>query len=556
MAWYDEAVFYHMYPLGLTGAPKQNDYGEPVHRLNTLLPWIDHIKRLGFTALYIGPLFQSVGHGYETTDYKLLDSRLGTNDDLVAFVRACHDAGIKVVFDGVFNHTGRDFFAFKDIRQNRENSPYRDWYCNVNFWGNNEYNDGFSYDNWGGYNLLAKLNQRNPAVRDYICDVIRFWVNTFDVDGIRLDAADVLDFDFMKALRQTADAVKPDFWLMGEVIHGDYSRWANEHTLHSVTDYALHKAFFSGHNDHNYFEIAHTVRRTNGMVPAHIRLYKFVDNHDVERISTKLRNKAHYLPVHILLYTLPGIPSVYYGSEFGIEGKKERFSDDSLRPHIDLADYADAYETNPCTKLTAALGKIYAEHKDDLVWGAYQELSLTTEQYAYARGNLIIALNNAEHEVTIEVGANAPAYVGLLSGTTIVVEGGRLRIALPACGGDIFAPLDSKPKVEKPKADASEAVKPSNKKTAKKAEKPAPKDGLIESFAARAEEKPAEATAAVADLPKDIPNVPYEQMTVEQLQAVILSKMAKNGPVTDQMTRDVMNNIWQDSLVNWAKSFR
>ena len=207
MAWYDEAVFYHIYPLGLTGAPRKNDYGEPVHRLPNLLPWIGHLKKLGFTALYIGPLFQSVGHGYETTDYRLLDSRLGTNEDLKDFVAACHEAGLKVIFDGVFNHTGRDFFAFKDIQAKRENSAYRDWYCNVNFGGNNEYNDGFSYDNWGGYNLLVKLNQRNPAVRDYICDVIRFWVSEFDVDGIRLDAADVLDFEFMKALRRTAEAV-------------------------------------------------------------------------------------------------------------------------------------------------------------------------------------------------------------------------------------------------------------------------------------------------------------------------------------------------------------
>ena len=225
------------------------------------------------------------------------------------------------------------------FRKNRENSAYRDWYCNVNFWGNNEYNDGFSYDNWGGYNLLVKLNQRNPAVRDYICDVIRFWVSEFDVDGIRLDAADVLDFEFMKALRRTADEVKPDFWLMGEVIHGDYSRWANANTLHSVTNYALHKALYSGHNDHNYFEIAHTVQRTIGMIPGNIRLYNFVDNHDVERISTKLMNKAHYMPVHILLYTLPGIPSVYYGSEFGIEGRKEQYSDDSLRPFMDLKEH-------------------------------------------------------------------------------------------------------------------------------------------------------------------------------------------------------------------------
>ncbi len=330
MAWYDEAVFYHIYPLGLTGAPMENPYGTPEHRLNTLIPWISHIKETGFNAIYIGPLFESVGHGYETTDYKKLDSRLGTNEDLTQFVAECHSQGIRVILDGVFNHTGRDFFAFQDIKKNRESSPYRDWYCNVNFWGNNEYNDGFSYENWGGYNLLVKLNQHNPAVRDYICDVIRFWVSEFDIDGIRLDAADVLDFEYMKALRHVANEVKPDFWLMGEVIHGDYTRWVNEGTLHSVTNYNLHKALYSGHNDHNYFEIAHTVKRLyemGGSRPDGLKLYNFTDNHDVERIFTRLNNKAHFTPVHILLYTLPGIPSVYYGSEFGIEGKKERFSD-------------------------------------------------------------------------------------------------------------------------------------------------------------------------------------------------------------------------------------
>lgn len=442
MAWYDEAVFYHIYPLGLSGAPHENDYGEPVHRLNELFPWIEHIKRLGFTALYIGPLFQSVGHGYETTDYRLLDSRLGTNEDLKNYVKACHDAGIKVIFDGVFNHTGRDFFAFKDIQENRENSQYIDWYCNVNFLGNNEYDDGFSYDNWGGHNLLVKLNQRNPTVRDYICDVIRFWVSEFDIDGIRLDAADVLDFDFMKALRYTADTVKEDFWLIGEVIHGDYSRWANENTLHSVTNYALHKGLYSGHNDHNYFEIAHTVKRTFEMVPPHIRLYNFVDNHDVERIFTKLNNKAHYEPVHILLYTLPGIPSVYYGSEFGIEGIKEHGSDYSLRPYINLEDHASDYKNNPCTALIGKLGNIHAAYRNEFAYADYRELALTTGQYAFSIGRLIVAVNNADEESTINVEAHAHKYEGLISGSILESNDGRLELKLAACKGDIFVPAE------------------------------------------------------------------------------------------------------------------
>ena len=566
MAWYDEAVFYHIYPLGLTGAPRQNDYGKPVHRLDTLLPWIGHMKKMGFTALYIGPLFQSVGHGYETTDYRLLDSRLGTNEDLTKFVGACHAAGLKVIFDGVFNHTGRDFFAFKDLQKNRESSPYRDWYCNVNFWGNNEYNDGFSYDNWGGYNLLVKLNQRNPAVRDYICDVIRFWVSEFDVDGIRLDAADVLDFEFMKALRRTADEVKPDFWLMGEVIHGDYSRWANENTLHSVTNYALHKALYSGHNDHNYFEIAHTIQRTNGMVPPHIKLYNFVDNHDVERIHTKLNNSAHFMPVHILLYTLPGIPSVYYGSEFGIDGRKERGSDDSLRPHIDLNYHERDYGNNPCTGIIASLGKIHRDRLGDLVWGEYRQLCLTNQQFAYQRGGLIVAVNNSDGEAWINVEAQAPAYVGLLTGRKFESSGGRLNFRLDGCSGEIFAPDDgnAKPRVylrtgeEAPEEPVTEPVKEPEAPKAPEAKPEAPKpEAKPEAPKAKAA-KPAPEEPQEKIRPEDveIPDIPYDLMTVEQLQAVILAKMAKNGPVTERMRQDVIENIWHNSLLNWANSFR
>ena len=557
MAWYDEAVFYHIYPLGLTGAPRQNDYGEPVHRLNTLLPWIGHVKKLGFTAMYIGPLFQSVGHGYETTDYCLLDSRLGTNEDLTAFVEACHEAGLKVIFDGVFNHTGRDFFAFKDLQARRENSPYCDWYCNVNFWGNNEYNDGFSYANWGGYNLLVKLNQRNPDVRDYICDVIRFWVSEFDVDGIRLDAADVLDFEFMKALRRTADEVKPDFWLMGEVIHGDYSRWANENTLHSVTNYTLHKALYSGHNDHNYFEIAHTVQRTNGMVPARIKLYNFVDNHDVERIHTKLMNKAHFLPVHILLYTLPGIPSVYYGSEFGIDGRKEHGSDDSLRPYIDLNEHLGDYGDNPCTRLIADLGRIHRKWKQDLVHGDFRQLCLTNQQYAYARGRLIVAVNNSDGEAWINTEASAPAYVGLLSGRRVESGGGRLNVCLPGCGGDIFAPDDGSAEAVVPEAPRAACVPPKPEKN--EPPKAPQKETIREKKPAPsgpAEARPEPTGAGSEPERAEIPDIPYDLMTVEQLQAVILAKMAKNGPVTEQMRRDVIENVWHNSLVNWANSFR
>ncbi len=569
MAWYDEAIFYHIYPLGMTGAPKQNDYGEPVHRLPTLLPWISHIKAIGCNAIYIGPLFESVGHGYETTDYKKLDSRLGTNEDLQNFVAECHKQGIRVILDGVFNHTGRDFFAFQDIQKHREQSKYKDWYCNVNFGGNNSYNDGFSYENWGGYDLLVKLNQHNPAVKDYICDVIRFWVKEFDIDGIRLDAADVLDFEYMKALRNVANEVKQDFWLMGEVIHGNYSRWANDGTLHSVTNYMLHKALYSGHNDHNYFEVAHTIKYVSGMVGDNLNLYSFVDNHDVERIYTKLVNKAHFTPVHVMLYTLPGIPSLYYGSEFGIEGRKEQYSDDSLRPELHYEDYKDAVDTNPYTKLIAALGKVRQNTKL-LCYGDYQELELQTTHFAYARTldgkSVITTVNNGDNSVSMNLACGASAeYVGALTGERVTVNGGRIQVTVPANSGEIwlpaelcdesFAPIQTE---EIPKA--TEVVKPVEEP---KVEAEAPK---VEEIAAVESVAPAEETAqepekvevVVQEETQEVAldlNKPYEEMTVEELQEAILEKMRKNGPVTDYMMGTVRENTHQGSLINWVRSF-
>ena len=627
MAWYDEAIFYHIYPLGLTGAPRENSYTEPVHRLNTLIPWIAHIREIGCNAVYIGPLFESVGHGYETTDYKKLDSRLGTNEDLTNYVAECHRQGIRVILDGVFNHTGRDFFAFRDIREKRENSPYRDWYRNVNFWGNNQYNDGFSYENWGGYDLLAKLNQSNPAVRDYICDVVRFWVSEFDIDGIRLDAADVLDFDYMKALRRVADEVKPEFWLMGEVIHGDYTRWVNEGTLHSVTNYHLHKALYSGHNDHNYFEIAHTVKRLYGMGgnrPDGLKLYNFVDNHDVERIYTKLNNKAHFAPVHVLLYTLPGVPSVYYGSEFGIEGKKERHSDDSLRPALSLSDFGDALEKNACTGLIAALGKARQKIKA-LSYGDYQELLLTNRQYAFSRNyngeSVLVTVNNddSDYVMTLPAG-NAAEYVGALSGQRVSVAGGHIAVNVKANSGEIWVPgngewtedvpqdasdkeaaeetVDQSP--EQPgagetaqaagqKVSGGEAAPETAEDTAEETARKAPGQGTAPQEAVQdgscgdmASGKPAheeEAPAEPADsqgtgqeaeaLRTEVPGPAdgkaaaeealkkvFEEGKIAGLQEAILAIMEKNGPVTDQMRRDVTENVYHDSLIAWVKSFR
>ncbi len=483
--WFEEAVFYQMYPIGMTGAPRENRQEEVTHRFKELEKWLPHIASLNCTAVYIGPLFESTSHGYDTREYKLVDRRLGDNEDFKHFVQEAHERGIKVVVDGVFNHTGREFFAFQDIyklvdrrlgdnedfkhfvqeahergikvvvdgvfnhtgreffafqdiQKNRENSPYCSWYKGINFGWNSPYNDGFGYEAWRNCFELVNLNYWEPKVREYILDVIGFWIDEFDIDGIRLDCADCLDFSFMEEMRRFVDGKKADFWLMGEVIHGDYSRYVKPQMLDSVTNYELHKGLYSGHNDHNYFEIAHTICRqfdANGGIYKGIKLYSFVDNHDVDRIASKLQAPGHIFPVYTLLYTLPGIPSIYYGSEWGVQGRKEGANDDFLRPQVDLEKALEQADNEELLSWMKKLGQIRAE-QPALRRGRYQELLLTNRQYAFARileeEAVITAVNNDDNEawISIRLPLEGRKYRNLVDNEIVSEEGGMLRVKL------------------------------------------------------------------------------------------------------------------------------
>ena len=437
--WYERGVFYHMYPLGMTGAPKHNDATEVTNRFKELDKWIPHIRSLGCSAIYIGPVFESASHGYDTRDYKLVDRRLGDNDSFRNFVAQCHQEGIKVIVDGVFNHTGREFFAFKDIQEKRRDSPYKDWYKGVNFDWQSPCGDSFGYEAWQGHFELPCLNLFNPDVRSYLFDVIRFWIDEFDIDGIRLDCANVLDFNFMKEMRSRTETMKEDFWLMGEVIHGDYSRWVNSEMLHSVTNYELHKSLYSGFNDHNFFEIAHNVRRLEAIGR---QLYTFVDNHDEDRIATKLKLREHLFPIYICLFTLPGIPSIYYGGEWGIEGKRTNTSDEALRPAISIEQEGELH--CELTDLIAQLGQIHSQ-QEPLHTGRYQELLLTNRQYAFARHGedsvIITAVNNDDEpaELTIPVPLQASEAVNLLErADRLPISDGKVHIKLKGNWGAVL----------------------------------------------------------------------------------------------------------------------
>lgn len=383
MSYINESVIYNIYPLGFCGAPKKND-GELNYRLDKIYDCIEHFKKLSVNVIVFNPLFESSRHGYDTIDYKRVDCRLGDNESFKKICDTLHENGIRVILDGVFNHVGRDFFAFKDVREKKWDSPYRDWFQNLNFDGNSPMGDPFWYEGWAGHYDLVKLNLHNPDVVNHLLDAVSFWIDEFNIDGLRLDAADVIDPGFFKKLKNLCKSKKPDFWLYGEITHGDYNRWANPEMLDSVTNYECYKGLYSSHNDHNYFEIAHSLQRqfSNGGIYRNIYTYNFVDNHDVNRIASNLKDKNHLFPIYTMLYTMPGVPSIYYGSEYGIEGKRTRESDYELRPCLDLNNVPNA--NYQLFDFIAKLGKIRLA-LDALKYGRFENINIMNEKLVYKR---------------------------------------------------------------------------------------------------------------------------------------------------------------------------
>ncbi len=447
--WTKDAIFYHIYPLGFCGAPYQNDFYAPAeNRLDILLPWMDHIQSLGVNAVYLGPVFQSSSHGYDTADYYQVDRRLGDNGALATISRAFHDRGIRLVLDAVFNHVGRDFWAFQDVLRYGKRSAYRDWFANLNFDSQSPFGDPFQYESWQGHYSLVKLNLSNPHVRAHLFDAVRMWMDVFGIDGLRLDAADCVDLDFMKALHSFTKQRDPDFWLMGEVVHGDYRQWVNPEILDSVTNYEAYKGLYSSLNDTNFHEIAYSLNRQFGPdgIYKDLSLYNFVDNHDVSRIASLLKNPAHLYPLYILLFTMPGIPSIYYGSEWGIEGKKSDHSDAALRPALDLHQLQEKAPHPNLVSVIECLAGL-RNQVEALRYGEYQTLHVTKEQFVFLRNygqeQACVALNSANKPVTLDF--ELPFHTSrvkdvLNDSQTIPLSEGKLKLSLPPTWGRILIP--------------------------------------------------------------------------------------------------------------------
>ena len=432
--WSYESVFYQIYPLGFCGAPFEND-GVPAQRILKVKDWIPHMKRLGVNAIYFSPVFESDTHGYNTRDYRRIDVRLGTNADFKEVCDALHENGIRVVLDGVFNHCGRGFWAFQDVLINRERSPYISWFNRIDLGGNLHYNDGLWYEGWEGNYDLVKLNLRNEDVIQYLFESVRQWIEEFDIDGLRLDVAYCLDENFLRRLRGFTQSLKPDFYLLGEMLHGDYNRLVNDSMLHSATNYECYKGLYSSFNSMNMFEIVHSLMRQFG--PENWTLYKgkhmlsFVDNHDVTRVASILRNEKHLPLIYTLAFGMPGIPCVYYGSEWGAKARKEE-GDPALRACFERPEWNALCEH--ISRLSEA-----KKASEALNYGAFRSVLLTNKQCIFERRSeherVLVAINADENDFAAHFDAGCGTAVDMITGQKHDFGGGSV---LPAYSSYIW----------------------------------------------------------------------------------------------------------------------
>jgi cyclomaltodextrinase / maltogenic alpha-amylase / neopullulanase len=313
--WVPHAIWWHVYPLGFTGADTTGADRSPAPRLDHLIRWLDHAVELGVNGLALGPVFVSGSHGYDTVDHDHVDPRLGGDEAFGRLVGAARERGLRIMLDGVFNHVGREFTGL--------DGPRAGW---------------LRRDRQGrvatfeGHDGLLALDHSNPDVAEYVATVMTHWLD-LGADAWRLDAAYAVPPEFWPGVLDRVRRAHPDVYVLGEMLHGDYAGYVQRSGLDSVTQYELWKAIWSSISDVNFFELDWTLRRHNELLATFVP-YTFVGNHDVSRLATAIADPRHRMHAVALLFCLGGTPAVYYGDELGLTGRKEDRvgGDDAVRP--------------------------------------------------------------------------------------------------------------------------------------------------------------------------------------------------------------------------------
>ena len=326
-AWVADVVWWHVYPLGFTGADTTGADPLRGHRLTHLVAWLDYAVALGATGLALGPVFASSTHGYDTVDHLRIDPRLGDDADFDLLVEAARSRGLPLLLDGVFNHVGREHPAVQEVVTAGPDADRAPWFRIR--WSADGVPD---LDTFEGHDGLVALEHEHPAVVDHVVDVMRYWLDR-GAAGWRLDAAYAVPAKFWRTVLERVRETHPQVYVVGEVIHGDYAGVVETTGFDAVTQYELWKAVRGALTDRNFFELAWALRRNNTFLATFAPM-TFIGNHDVTRLASALPDDRLLAHAVLLLLTTGGSPSLYYGDEQGFRGVKEARAggDDAVRP--------------------------------------------------------------------------------------------------------------------------------------------------------------------------------------------------------------------------------
>lgn len=393
--WVKDAIWWQVFPMGFAGGDMSGRDRAQRLGLSHIEQWLDYAIELGASGVLLGPIFESSSHGYDTIDYLRIDTRLGDESDFDSLIAAAHSKGLRVLLDGVFNHVGRDSVAFQSVLSDGAASKYADWF-NLTWPPDPVPGTVPDYEAFEGHGDLVELNHDSPAVVDLVTEVMNYWLER-GADGWRLDAAYAVDPQFWAKVLPGVRQRYPDAYFVGEVIHGDYTEIAEQSGFDSVTQYELWKAIWSSINDANFFELAWSLERHDEYLSSFVPM-TFLGNHDVTRIASKLTDERHLPHALVVLATVGGTPSVYYGDEQAFRGvKEERFGgDDEIRPTFP----ATPQDLSPFGEQHLALHKelIGLRRRHRWLHTAHTEtVELTNERFQYrtsaAGESLEISLN-------------------------------------------------------------------------------------------------------------------------------------------------------------------
>ncbi len=334
--WTASAVWYQIFPDRFANGDPSNDpegtlpwdseKATPVNLfggdLQGVIDHLDHLEELGINAIYFTPIFEALSnHKYDTINYGKIDPQFGDEETFRKLVDAAHDRGIKVMLDAVFNHSGFYFPPFQDVLKKGEASVYKDWFHIKEF---PVTVDPPNYETFAYTKDMPKLNTANQEVKEYLLDTAAYWIESFDIDGWRLDVANEVDHPFWRAFRERVKQIKPELYILGEVWH-DALPWLRGDQFDAVMNYRLTDAalaFFAENKiTSEGFANKLTQLTASYQQPVHQAAFNLLGSHDTPRVLTQCGGNSHKVRLlYAFQMTMPGSPCVYYGDEIGMSG--------------------------------------------------------------------------------------------------------------------------------------------------------------------------------------------------------------------------------------------